>query len=141
MTALETVALFFFRRRQSVQQVVLPMPEGNRPALLVDGKVTVVVHPKTYVAVYRKTGERKHGLRERLLRHYAANDYTVAMLETDSGTVAFADAVTMLAASMGGVTPGAIEGSAEKTSFTPRRVFQLFDVTTGAALVNPEVAP
>lgn len=137
MSPIEKVALFFFRQRQSIEQVFLPMQGGgSRAALLVGGAKTVLVHPKAYVAIYRKTGEKKHGLREGLLRYYAEKGYAVGILEEDTGTLALADADVMLDAAMDGVTPGAIEGAQEVTSFVPRRVFQLFDVNTGRAMMH-----
>lgn len=135
LAPIESVALFFLRRKQNVERVDVPLPDStSRPTLKVDGAF-VAVHPKSYVALYRN--ERKHGLREQLLRFYAEQNFAVGMVETDSGTLALADAGEMLDASTTGRIPGAF-GAAESTCFVPRRVFQLYNLATGALLVNPE---
>lgn len=111
----------FRARGANVGRFRIPLPVGDREVLLVDG-VPVAVHPKSSPRPWRHDDgsvEDRHGLREDLLRHYAAHNFAVVIHETDTGTLRVAAAAKILAATVSiAGTRGAFSGS-ERTCYFP----------------------
>lgn len=111
----------------SLQTRRVPLPVGERPALLINDAYYVAVHAKEYVSLYRKTATLQHGIREDLLKHYAALDFFLCIYEADSGTALMAPAKLCLAQSPVYSMFGEIEGPDEVSRFIPRSIFQFLN--------------
>ena len=114
--ALKQVSKFFRGMGMTVTRSKVPMPVGSREVLVVAGDI-VVVHPKDKRSFYRIGQYWQHGIRESLLKHYAANDYIVCFYEEDTQSVVMGEAVRLLTVSRPGVMPGKFEGEEEVSRF------------------------